>query len=352
MLTAVRLESIEDLATDAALETIVGPLANVERQVFDSGGFSSSTFVKIKATQQSGGTTKFVLKRTRLSDDWLSQRTSDSTGREAAMVTDAALSAVWDFFACPYRACASSNGEIGLLMDDLSNYLLPDEREPISVLHEDLVIAALAEMHARFWESDELTMDWLLAPADYLRVMGPGDHPSDEQAPPPESLRDMMRDGWETALNELPSSISHQLVRPASELAEPWDRLPVTLLHGDTKIANLAVFPDRRVAALDWGFAGRAPCTFELGWYLAVNATRLARGKDHLVSWYRHRLEIALGGRLYDHLWNDMILAGVVCGAMMLLWTKGYALRVDRPGAREEFAWWARHLEYWAADFV
>ena len=148
-------------------------------------------------------------------------------------------------------------------------------------------------------------------------------------------------------MSELPSQVAQQVVRPASELVEQWSHLPDTLLHGDMKIANLAVLPGQSLAAVDWAFIGKAPCTFELGWYLAVNATRLARAKDHLVSWYRHSLEGALGRRIEDFLWNDMMLAGVVCGAMMLLWTKGNALRADTPGAREEWEWWRRHLEFW-----
>jgi hypothetical protein len=346
--TAVRLQHIEDLTDQPGLEAIVGPIAAIDRRPFSSGGFSGSSFEKITVTLSSGTTQQFVLKQTRLADDWFSQRTSDPVGREAALLDEPSLSRVWDSFACPYRAYAIDDGAIGLLMDDLAGHLFPDERKPIPVLHEDLVVGSLAEMHATFWEPDELTMPWLLMPVHYFGMMGPGGHVEDARAAPPEGIRQAMQDGWETALNELPSLVAAQIVLPPEVLADQWTHLPRTLLHGDMKIANLAVFPDQRVAAVDWAFVGHAPGTFEVGWYLAVNASRLARLKDHFVAWYRYRLEEALGGKIDDRLWKEMILAGLVCAAMMLLWTKGNAIRADREGAREEWQWWTRHLEYWA----
>ncbi len=289
-----------------------------------------------------------MLKRTRLADDWLSQRTADPVGREAALLDEPSLSRVWDCFVCPYRAFAIDTQEIGVLMDDLTDHLLPDEQKPVAVLHEDLVISGMAAMHAAFWEPDELSIPWLLKPEHYFGMMGPGNYPEDVRAAPPDGIRKAMREGWDAALNELPSLVAEQLVLPPEGLARQWTHLPRTLLNGDMKIANLAILPDRRVAAVDWAFVGCAPCTFEIGGYLAVNASCLARSRDHFVAWYRHRLEEGLGGKLEDPLWNEMIVAGLVCGAMMWLWAKGGALRADRPGAREDLDWWTRHLEFWA----
>ncbi len=49
-------------------------------------------------------------------------------------------------------------------------------------------------------------------------------------------------------------------------------------------MANFAFLPDGRGAAFDWTNLGAAPATLDLGWYLAVNSTRLARGKDAFIA--------------------------------------------------------------------
>ena len=91
----------------------------------------------------------------------------------------------------------------------------------------------------------------------------------------------------------LPSPAPRQgpLGRPASVLAADCAGLPWTLLHGDAKVANFALLPGRRVAAFDWQLLGIGPATLDLGWYLAVNAGRLARPKEHVIARYRDLLD-------------------------------------------------------------
>ncbi|MDX1579776.1 MAG: phosphotransferase, partial [Gemmatimonadota bacterium] len=139
------------------------------------------------------------------------------------------------------------------------------------------------------------------------------------------------------------------LSRPAAEIAAPWAKLPHTLVHGDSKVANFAVLPGNRLCALDWAFVGRAPCTVEIGWYVAVNAPRLTGSKGDTFRRYRTLLEGHLGRALDDGLWERLEEAGVVCGARMLLWSKATAVAAGREGAEAEWAWWEARLERWAA---
>ena len=83
----------------------------------------------------------------------------------------------------------------------------------------------------------------------------------------------------------------------------------------------------------------------DVGWYLAVNATRLARSKEELLRRYRALLEPRLGSPLPGALWDALVRFGVVVGARMLLWSKALAVEADRPGARAEWAWWIERLE-------
>ena len=150
--------------------------------------------------------------------------------------------------------------------------------------------------------------------------------------------------GWASALSRLPAPVAQHLSRPGLEWERQWADLPRTLLHGDVKVANFALAPGERVAAFDWAMAGAGPCTIDLGWYLAVNASRLTGPKDQIIAGYRSLLEIALGEPLQDSLWKRLTSVAIVCGARMLLWSKALGLDVARPGAREEWTWWVDRL--------
>jgi len=131
---------------------------------------------------------------------------------------------------------------------------------------------------------------------------------------------------------------------PAAKLAHLWRDLPRTLLHGDTKVANFALLPDGRVSAFDWSMVGAGPSTVDLGWYLAMNATRLARSKEEAIERYRMLLEDALGRRIPDGEWQRMVDLAVWCGARSMLWSKALALESGREGVEDEWAWWVDRL--------
>jgi aminoglycoside phosphotransferase (APT) family kinase protein len=146
------------------------------------------------------------------------------------------------------------------------------------------------------------------------------------------------------ALARLPPTIVSYLTRPGIDWEHVWADVPWTLLHGDVKVANFAIVGDGRVTAFDWAMVGTGPCTIDVGWYLAVNATRLTRSKEEILRKYRLLLEFALGHGLSDPLWSRLEAAAVVSGARMLLWSKTLALELGRPGAADEWNWWVSRL--------
>jgi aminoglycoside phosphotransferase (APT) family kinase protein len=125
--------------------------------------------------------------------------------------------------------------------------------------------------------------------------------------------------------------------------------LPRTLLHGDAKVANFALLPTG-VAALDWSWVGAGPCTLDLGWYLAVNAGRLARPKPAVIGRYRVFLEAALESRLADEQWSRLVAFGVLAGARLLLWEKALVMQSGSARATAEWKWWLQALEQVALD--
>ena len=345
----VRLPNIDALSDPDALAAVVGPVASIERSPLVTLGYTytGNTLERLDLRLASGGRRTLVLERTATMLNWVVRRSGDAVDREAALLAEPALTGVWEVIECPYRAFASHGCDAGLLMDDLSGHLLPDINEPIDVADEDSLLEALAALHARYWESDVLRLPWLAAPAVRFALLGPQAATEEARWPEPDAFFDDVRRGWETAFSRLPSHIKALLDLPASVLAADCTGLPWTLLHGDAKVANFALLPGRRVAAFDWQLLGKGPATLDLGWYLAVNAGRLARPKEHVIARYRDLLKSRLMRPLSNLLWERMVSVGVMSGARMLLWAK--ALSLEESGsqqAAEEWNWWVTQLRH------
>jgi thiamine kinase-like enzyme len=342
----VRFETILGLTTPALLCEITGPIAKINKTLISAVGFSGSVLQKVEVSLKSGTIRKFILKCTRLETDWLSQRAGDRVGREAALLCESGLSGIWNSIHCPYVAFASENGEIGLLMNDFSAYLFPDVREPIDINSEDLILGTIASLHSSFWESPEIKKtQWLMKPEQYLEVLGPGEHESDKVAAPPEKLKNSMQEGWKIVFQLLPVEITNILKKTPNEIFEHWNDLPVTLLHGDAKIANMAILPTHQVVIFDWTYVGWGPCGIELGWYLAVNSTRLARTKEDLIRRYRSCLESNLKFNIPEKIWSRMTELAIITGTMMMLWNKALGNQAGTKRGKDEWEWWVGQLE-------
>ncbi len=324
---------------------MLGPVARVERTPIGRLGHSGATHERLQVQLQNGDRLALVLKRTQLSDDWTAFASGDGLGREVQLLRTSALGAVWDAFANPYVACAVEPDQIGLLMDDLSGHIWPDRvgvsaQRPILEPEEDAVLGALGRLHARYWQSEALTLPWLLQPPIRFNLMGP--HASWRERLP---HGHQISRGWAAALSHLPGPVAELLTTPPEQLFRRYADLPRTLLHGDAKVPNFALLPDGRVAALDWAWVGVGPPTIEVGWYLAINGGRLARPRDAVLGRYRQLLEAELRTALSNDLWDRLVGIGVLCGAVMLLWEKALALEeAPSPRIAAEWQWWVDAL--------
>jgi phosphotransferase family enzyme len=327
-----------------ALERALGPIAEVRASRLETPGFSGATHTRLHVRLADGGARSLVLKLTRVADDWLSARTGDAVGREGQLLGEPALDGVWEAFACPYLAWSACDGEVGLLMEDLTAYLLPDVREPIGEEQEIRLFGAIAAMHARFWESSALGLPWLARPDQLFGLLNAAT--LDALAPRgfPHAVVARAHAGWKAAFARLPERVSALLREPPEALAARGAHLPRTLTHGDFKVANFALMPDRRVAAFDWAVVGAGPVATELGWHLAVNATRIAGTKEQSIARYRVALESALGRPLGQDFWTRTVENAVLAGGAMMLWSKALALDSGTMRARAEWDWWVERL--------
>jgi aminoglycoside phosphotransferase (APT) family kinase protein len=340
---AQRLEHPDALVDPAGLARLFGPIAEFGHAPLRTAGYSGSTHERLELRLASGESRVLVLKRTRLERDFTAFRTGDRLGREALPISEPALAPVWEVLACPYVAYATAPGEVALLMRDLTEHLMPDERAPLADDAEDRLLTAIAGLHARFWNDPAIGLPGLARPERLVDMVGPG--LAESQSDPPHPVLDRARAGWKAARPRLPARLYDQLREPPEAVADAWRDLPRTLLHGDAKVANFALLPEGRVAAFDWGLVAAGPATIEIGWYLAVNATRLTVPKETLLARYRRKLEAALGRPIAEAEWRRLERVAIVAGARTLLWSKALALETGGDRARAEWSWWVEALE-------
>ncbi|HEX5075293.1 MAG TPA: phosphotransferase [Gemmatimonadaceae bacterium] len=336
-----RLDRLADLTDPASLGAV-----SMREEPMSTVGFSGATHRRLVARLPSGETRRFVLKLCDPTREWTATRSGDRIGREWSLLAEPALDAVWDAFVSPYVAYAVEGDRSGLLMEDLGAYMFPDVREPIARPHEDELLAALARLHARFWRSPALSISWLGRASSTSEIVCPA--VLDDAAAlalMPSALRERLRLGWDAALARLSARATDVLRYPTRTIHEAWDDLPPTLVHGDVKVANFALIAGRGVSAFDWALIGVGPSTTDLGWYLAVNASRLAQSKEGVITRYRELLERELGHELDDGLWTRLEDVAVIYGARTMLWAKGAQLAAGGDSARIEWEWWARRLE-------
>src|SRR5450432_4096066 len=124
-----RLTFISNFTNPEVIETFTGAISNIHNTILSGIGFSASVLQRIDVDLITGPAQSFILKQTSLNADWLSQRTQDSIGREAAILNEKCLLKIWESIHCPYIAFAIEEGQIAMLMNNLSDYLFPDVRE-------------------------------------------------------------------------------------------------------------------------------------------------------------------------------------------------------------------------------
>jgi hypothetical protein len=341
---AMRAADLDELLSLELLGSLTSPVESLRSEPLTSPGYSGASLSRLLLRHPNGGRTSLVLKRIQLWANWVAERSGDTVGREAALLGERALDNVWSVFSSPYRAYACQGGEVGLLMDDLADHLLPDVDEPLTLGQEDGLLSALANLHAAFWESDALDLPWLTSPPQLLGLLAPGPlltNTANAQVAP---VVELALRGWDLAFSVLPEAAAEVLRRPIGLVVAEHTDLPRTLLHGDAKVANFAFLPGGGIAAFDWALVGAGPCTMDLGWYLAVNASRLARPKEQVIDRYRELLEDALTVPLPDGLWERLVTFGVVTGARLLLWDKAPMNVGATEKRKEEWNWWVDRL--------
>jgi len=227
-------------------------------------------------------------------------------------------------------------------MYDLSDYLFPDVRTPIRPAEEDFLLRKLGRMHAYYQQHELLLQPWLAKQDIFFSSLGPHAVTEERSTGHDHPIFVSVEEGWKLAWQFLPAGLRPFLLDPPVE--RMTSGLQKTLIHGDSKLANFAVLPGEKLAAFDWTMIASASPACELGWYISVNASRLARSKEKVLGRYREFFQEETGSVIENLVWEQMVDAAVLTGATILLWNKALNLQKNIPGAKEEWSWWQNNI--------
>lgn len=226
--------------------------------------------------------------------DWIVRATNDIALREG-FIAGGQLHLVEPLVA-PYLGTATDGEGIAILMPDLSAELIAWERpshDPVvSEATLERVVDAVARLHAMPWaEYRPTTTDWSWPWCPLRERLLLLSRPAAERYRADGlAVGDRFLAGWNAFDRVAPVSaraLVERLSADPSPLLAALGRLPCTGLHGDLKLANVALLDDGRVALIDWQMMTLAPVSVELGWMLVANSASLPIGPEELLARYR-----------------------------------------------------------------
>lgn len=205
-----------------------------------------------------------------------------------------------------YSAGDPDSGDYILLIEDLDGARFVKQMDGVERDDALDIVCALAEMHARYWQTDELAeMKWLPDFAEFARIY------------PPE-----IETGWPQFSRDFDYLIPADMGALFDEANAAFPRIvqylssrPATLAHCDPRIENVA-FGDGsgpgRVRLYDWQLVSRGPGAYDLMYFMMQSIDTEVRRKmqDELVATYHTSLvDAGVTGYGIEELRNDMSTA-------------------------------------------
>jgi hypothetical protein len=290
-------------------------------------------------TVEHGGR-RAVLKRTSAELDWIVRATDDHALREA-WVAEGPLD-LPPGLAAPYHGVAREGSAAVLLMPDLGDELLTwsDGTPPIAAEVLDRVLHRLAALHAARWWPESPAPPWCPLDRRLLLLTRPA---AARYAAEGNPVGERFLAGWDAFERRAPVA-ARDLVGRLSDDPTPLigalGRLPAVGLHGDLKLANVALLGADRIALIDWQMTLRAPVAVELGWLLVSNVALLPEPPDELLTRYRAAAADEVAGD-----WDEQVGLACIVGLLLRAWRKGLDAEAEvatgwGTSGWDDLAWW------------
>lgn len=219
-----------------------------------------------------------------------------------------------------------------LLMRDVGPWLVEVADGPVALPVHRRFLDHMAALHAAFWQAGP-QIDIVPPMTRYLEL-SPWTARVEEQLGSGHLVPRLIGQGWPLLAQVAPvaAAIVLPLALDPGPLVAALDATPQTLVHGNFKLDNLGLTPDRRTVLLDWEGSGRGAATADLAWYLAVNCRRLPEPKEAAIQAYRESLEAH--GVDTGPWWDDQLALALLGGLVQFGWEKAFG------GLDDELAWW------------
>jgi hypothetical protein len=347
-------------------------LTGTPEEPFPNDGWSGAQLTLLRR-----GGEGFVLKRTSWAADWIARATRDHAIREAFVATGQLR--LPEPLEDVYLGVAADGSAAAILMPDLSAELLawerPGGRDTLSLDALDRVLDAIARLHRQPW-GDAVPagggLDWPWCPLpERLALLTRS--AAERYRAGGLAVGERFLAGWDAFDRSAPAaarSLVDTLSSDASPLVAALGRLPSTGLHGDLKLANVALLGGNRVGLIDWQMTAFAPVAVELGWLLVSNVAILPESPDAVLARYlghlgaaaRHELAVAPprgaaegweGAIRYPPLdvdevvgdWDAQVDLAWIVGLLLRGWRKGLDASSGTPtgwgaGGSEDLASW------------
>lgn len=148
-----------------------------------------------------------------------------------------------------FHASSHAGGRFLILMESLEErglrpYWLADQ---CSLQHALAVVAALAQLHARYWNSPRFSTDLAWIRPRTLRFGFQWHQASFYRA-----RREYLQSELATHLPEAIRQLLQRWNAHDMQVLNYWDSLPYTVLHGDSHLGNTFSYPDGRAGLFDW----------------------------------------------------------------------------------------------------
>ena len=149
--------------------------------------------------------------------------------------------------------------------------------------------------------------------------------------------------GWD-AFDRLAPRAARDLVTDLSAdvtpLVRALARLPAVGLHGDLKLANVALGPGATVRFIDWSMTIVAPVALELGWFLVSNSGSLPEPPERVLERYRGVADAEVIGD-----WEAQVDLAMIVGLLLRGFRKGLdtdagVTLASGVSASDDLAWW------------
>jgi hypothetical protein len=327
-------------------------VTHVRSRPFEPASSASGSRFRFVETDGEQGR-RYVLKRVSAEWDWIMRATDDWHGREAMLWQQGVLDRLPPEIAHPVLACAEDGLGWAILMRDVSETLM-NPTSPVSVDDNELLLDAMAALHAAFWDEPNVveTVSSLCRSQHFYTALSPAT--AAREASDPAADTEWIQQGWDL-LEEFVAADVAAIVRALLEdprrLCAALARYPHTLVHGDWRPPNRGILratPPRTVL-LDWHFATLAPPAADLAWYLGADAELLPIAHDAAVARYRDSLQRRLGARFADDWWRPQLelslLGGFVRqGCAILLHSTDHPDPAARVFLRDSLRWWSAQV--------